>query len=224
LIKKIKPRYSNVTFIDNNIYSDPAYSRELFIALKPLKIRWSSQCSIDIAKNQETLKLARESGCDELLIGYEVSGGSSEKNQGGKFAMAQKYLEYTNIIKKAGINIKGHFIFGFDSDDFKTLLQLWKFCFSIMPQFTIISMLTPLPGSGVYRDMLAQDRIINLNWRSYALNRLVVRHPHMDPTVVSFLFPLIQYLFLATTSFFGLILFVIFLFFPHYGVVCSFFR
>jgi len=213
LIKKIKPSYNSVSFIDNNIYSDPGYAKELFLALKPLKIKWNSQCTIDIAKNQETLKLARESGCNGLLFGYEVSGGSLEKNQGGKFAMAHKYREYTQIIKKQGIRIKGHFIFGFDSDNFKSLFQLWKFCFSIMPKFTIVSLLTPLPGSVLYQEMLAQDRIINLNWRNYAMNRMVFRHPQMDHHLASFFFPLLQPLFMMTTSTLGFILLAIVLVF-----------
>ena len=224
LIKKVKCEHSHVIFIDNNIYSDPAYARELFMALKPLKIKWHSQCTIDIAKNQETLRLARESGCAGLLFGYEVSGESFEKKQGGKFGMAQKYREYTQIIKKAGISIKGHFIFGFDSDNLKSLFQLWKFCFSIMPQFTALSLLTPLPGSGVYQDMLREDRIINLNWRSYGLIRMVVRHPQMNHTAVSFFFPLIRAFFLLTTSSIGILFSIVVLFFPRYGLVDSFFR
>jgi radical SAM superfamily enzyme YgiQ (UPF0313 family) len=191
-------------FIDNNIYSDPGYVKELFTALRPLRIKWNSACTIDIAKNQETLKVVRESGCDMLLIGYEVSGGSFERNQGGKFAMAQKYIEYTNVLKKAGIKIKGGFIFGFDSDSVKTLFQLWQFCFSVMPWITSLSVLTPLPGSGVYRDMLAQNRIINLNWRSYTATReLVIRHPQLDHKLVTFFFPLIQVFFFLTTSSLG---------------------
>lgn len=224
LIKKIKPHVSQVVFLDNNIYADPGYAKELFVALKPLKMKWQGSCTIDIAKNRETLKLARESGCVGLLFGYEISGASPEKSQGGKFAMANKYIEYTKIVKKEGINIKGHFIFGFDSDNLKALFQLWKFCFSIMPLFTIVSMLTPFPGSELYRDMLTQNRIISLNWRNYGLSRMIVRHPHMNPAVVSFFFPVILSFFLMTTSTGGLLILVIFLFFPHYGMVYSFFK
>jgi len=206
LIKKIKPYYHSIGFIDNNIYANPGYAKELFLALKPLKIKWQSYCSIDIAQNRETLKLAGESGCTGLTFGYETSGESLEKNQGGKFALAQKYLEYTKIIKKAGIEIKGHFIFGFDSDNLKTLLALWKFCFSLMLHFSVISLLTPLPGSRLYRDMLIQNRIINLNWRNYAVNKLVLSHPQMNSRLVSFLFPLIQTLFNLTASISGLLM------------------
>jgi radical SAM superfamily enzyme YgiQ (UPF0313 family) len=200
LIQKIKHKYKNFIFIDNNIYSDPAYAKELFQALIPLKVKWRTQCTIDIAKNTETLALAKASGCDGFLFGYEIFGGSLEKQQGGKFAMSQNYIRYTKIIKEMGITIKAHFIFGFDSDNFWNLPRLWKFCFNIWPNWTIISMLTPLPGSRVYHDMLEENRILNLNWRNYAMNDLVVRHPHMNSQVASFLFPYIRTFFLLTTS------------------------
>ena len=217
LIKKIKPRYPQVTFVDNNIYSDPGYAKELFIALKPLKIKWKSFCSIDIAKNQETLKLAKESGCVGLAFGYEISGESLEKNQGGKFGMTRKYIEYTKAIKKAGIKVQGSFIFGFDSDELKTLLDLWKFSFSMRPNLTSITLLTPLPGSGVYADMLAQDRIINLNWRNYNFRKFVIRHPHINPALVSFFFPLIQVFFLITTFWGSFIFLAVILLFAYAG-------
>jgi len=209
LVKKLKPHYPLIKFIDNNIYSDPGYAKELFVALKPLNIKWKSACTIDIAKNEETLKLARESGCDGLFFGYEVSGGSLEKNQGGKFAMAQKYVEYTQIIKKSGIKIAGSFIFGFDSDNLRSFFQL-----SVMPDVSHVAMLTPLPGSVLFREMLTKDRIINMNWRSHDYNRLVVRHPNMDHRWVSFLFPALRIFFLVTTNFSGLMVLVIILFLP----------
>lgn len=212
LLKKIRPRYRHIVFIDNNIYADPSHAKELFAALKPLKIKWHSACSIDIAANPETLKQARESGCDVLFFGYEIFNGSAEENQGGKFAMTKKYIEYTRLVKKTGIAIKAGFIFGFDSDNLKTLFSLWKFCFSLMPRYTSLSVLTPLPGSGVYRDMLAQNRIISLNWRSYTgTSKLVVSHPQLNTTLLSFFFPWIQMFFLMTTSSFGLMFWVFFL-------------
>ena len=110
----------------------------------PLKIKWRSQSTIDIAKNTETLTLAKESGCHEFLFGYEIFGGSLEKKQGGKFAMAESFIRYSKIIRQAGINIKAHFIFGFDSDRYRNLGRFWKFCFDIAPKWTVLSMLSPL--------------------------------------------------------------------------------
>ncbi len=201
LINKVKKKYSQIAFLDNNIYNDPSYAVELFTALKPLDIKWQSFSTIDIAKNEKTLQLAKRGGCEMLVFGYEISGDSVEKKQKGKFAMAERYINYTQTIKKAGIKVKGNFIFGFDSDDILHLLRLWWFAFRLNPNMMSISVLTPIPGSKLYYDMLKAQRIINLNWKKYAALDLVIKHPHLNNKLISFLFfPLISLIFLLTTN------------------------
>ncbi|OGX08498.1 MAG: hypothetical protein A2Z88_11155 [Omnitrophica WOR_2 bacterium GWA2_47_8] len=203
LIEKVTPFYRDINIIDNNIYSNPAYARELFKALKPLNIRWSTASTIDIVKNEETLKLAKESGCKMFLFGYEIFGGSLETKQRGKFALSDHYIEFTKKIKEAGIKIKGTFIFGFDSDNFGNLFKLWRFCFSIYPYFTNLGILTPLPGSRLYHQMLDENRTTNLNWRNYDCHQLVFKHNNLRNSLVQKSLPFIKYFFLLTTSQFG---------------------
>ena len=138
--------------------------------------------------------------------------------------MAEKYVEYTKIIKKSGIKVSGAFIFGFDSDNLKSFLQLWKFCFSIMPVSSHLGLLTPFPGSGLYRDMLRQNRIINLNWRKYNAGEMVFDHPYLNPKWVSFFFPLFRIFFFLTTSWSGFMLLLILISLPQYRMVDHFFR
>ena len=206
LIKKVKSKYRSVSFIDNNIYNDPAYAKELFKALKLLNIKWATQCTIDIAKNDEVLRLAKDSGCYSFLIGFEISDSSLEKQEGGKLAMATKYRQYAKKIQDLGIRIKAHFIFGFESDNFKGLWNFWKFCFSIRPFITIMSILTPFPGSKVYDDMIKEDCISNLNWRHYGAQSLVFKHKKMNNFLLARLWPAIYLLFFFTTSKVGYIL------------------
>ena len=201
LIKKMKRKYRIFTFLDNNIYNDPSYARALFKALRPLKIKWGSFCTIDIAKNDEVLKLAKESGCQVLTFGYEISESSNEKDKGGKFAMARKYLEFTRQVKKAGIRVKGNFVFGFDSDKWKSLFILWKFCFQVNPLLTGITLLTPLPGTRVYEDMLRENRILNLNWHDYGSYKFVFKHKYFNNVwMTRFFSPCIPLFFMLTTS------------------------
>lgn len=209
LIEKIKHKYKRILFIDNNIYSDPAYTKELFHALKPLNVKWSTQCTLDIAKNDELLKLAKESGCEGLLIGFEISENSLEKQAGGKLGMAQKYREYAKKIKDMGIGIKAHFIFGFESDKLKDLINFWKFCFSIQPYVSAMSILTPFPGTKVYHDMTKEDCVSNLNWKNYGCQVMVFEHKRMNSRLLAALWPGIYVTFLLTTSRAGYILLLI---------------
>jgi|GEM_PF-563065 len=210
LIKKIAPnKFTVLLFIDNNIFADPEYARELFTALIPLKISWATQCSVDIAQDTELLNLARKSGCTQLLFGYEVTGSSNEKDQVEKFALAEQYQDLTRKVKKAGIMIKAHFIVGFESDTYRSLVTMWKQCFAIMPFCTILSVLTPLPGSQFFYKMLKEDRIANYNWRNYGLDSLVFRHATYRNKLFNFFFPIIYVFFLYTTCSLGLIAFFI---------------
>ena len=205
LIQAINPRRGQILlFLDNNIISDREYAKQLFEALIPLNVSWVSQCSIDIAKDEELMNLAKKSGCAQLLVGYEITGYSVERHKKGKFSLADQYIALTKKLKRLGISVKAHFIFGFDSDSFRTMWDMWKFCFQLMPYITVISVLTPLPGSQLFNRMLKEDRITNYNWRYYGLNNLVFRHPNFNHTAFQFAFPLLLILCLTTTCTFGL--------------------
>jgi hypothetical protein len=209
LIKRLQAKYKVITFIDNNIYSDPAYAKQLFTAIKPLKIKWIANCSIDIAANEPVLKLARESGCQALLVGYEISNYSLEKAQGEKFALAERYVELTKRIHKTGIRVEGHFIIGFDSDRPQDLLKYWRCCFRIFPHWTSLSVLTPLPGTRLYRELLEEERILNLNWRNYSCYWPVFQAKHFSHTLLSWLHPALFFIFLFTTCRAGMFLLLI---------------
>lgn len=206
LLKIVRKKYRTVEFIDNNIYNDPAYARDLFEAIKPLNIKWVTQCTIDIAKNTQTLELARDSGCKQFLIGFEITQGESDKTLGGKFTMGGKYLEYARRIKEAGIRIKAHFIFGFESDSFRNILKMWKFCMNLNPYFTVFSLMSPLPGSHQYYQTLKENRITNLNWMYYDAQNLVFKHQKMNGIAMLIVYQFIRVTFFLTTSNFGRIL------------------
>ena len=53
-------RPSRVFFTDDNIVGNPAYARELFTALKPLKLRWACQMSTRIINHPDLIELAGE--------------------------------------------------------------------------------------------------------------------------------------------------------------------
>ena len=203
LIEKIRHRYRRIHFIDNNIYNNPAYTKDLFKALIPLKIKWVTFATLDIAKNDEILNLAKESGCENLAIGYDQVVGDSDDPKDGKMNMRANYLKYTKKIKKAGISIRANYIFGWEKDTFANLPKLWNFCFQLRPYITSLTMLTPFPGTKFYDDIIKENRIINLNWAKYTAQRLVFEPKQMDSRILAVLYPILPYFFLGTTCTLG---------------------
>lgn len=60
-----------IFFVDDNFTSHTDRAKDLMRQLAPLKIKWVSQASIHAAHDEEFLRLAKESGCQGLLVGLE---------------------------------------------------------------------------------------------------------------------------------------------------------
>ncbi|MFH0754722.1 MAG: radical SAM protein [Candidatus Omnitrophota bacterium] len=201
LVKHISKERRAVSFIDNNLYIDPVYAKNLFRALIPLKIQWAGDVSIDITKDEEAMALLKKSGCHTLLIGFEITPFSKEAVQGGKYVYVDDYIKLARKIQKMGIRIKAHFIFGFPGDNWKTLAQIWLFCFKLSPTVTALSFLTPLPGSKFLDDAIKDESVINLNWSNYDIYQQVSTHPKMGQAfILKRCFIMIMFFFFLTTS------------------------
>src|SRR4029078_13582655 len=62
---------NRILFLDDNPIAHPEKAKELFRAMIPLKVKWASQSTINMARDPELLDLAARSGCVSLSIGLE---------------------------------------------------------------------------------------------------------------------------------------------------------
>jgi radical SAM superfamily enzyme YgiQ (UPF0313 family) len=154
-------------FLDDNIVGNPQYSKELFRALIPLKIKWVGQCSVTIAKDNELLKLAAASGCVDLFIGFESLIPSNLTAVGKKINTVD---EYETIIKKlhnANIGVHGFFIFGLDGDDADSFKRTVYFAQKARLESAQFDILTPYHGTAIFESLDKEGRILNKDWSQY---------------------------------------------------------
>ncbi|MBI5887033.1 MAG: B12-binding domain-containing radical SAM protein [Deltaproteobacteria bacterium] len=162
-------------FMDDNIVGRAKYAKELFTKLIPLGVRWGSQASITMAKDDELLRLYAKSGGKYAFIGLEsLSQKNLDKMHKG-WNSAKGFKESIAKIHDAGINIVGSFVFGLDDDDptvFKTTLDFIMETKLDAAQFHI---LTPLPGTVTYGVLEREGRIIDRDWAKYHTGEVVFR-------------------------------------------------
>lgn len=178
-IKTIKSKF--IEFYDPNIAKDPEYLRKLCEAMIPLKKKWVAPATIDLADNEELLKLVEKSGCKSILIGFESVNQDTLKEIFKGFNTVEKYQEAVKKFHKAGITVAGSFVFGFDSDTkdvFKQTLDFINKAHIDMPRFTIN---TPFPGTPFYEKMKRENRIIENNWSMYDCSHVVIKPKNMTP-------------------------------------------
>src|SRR3989338_4992818 len=104
-----------IIIVDDNLGTDIERTKELFRALIPLKIRWASQMSINLALDKELINLAAKSGCIFLLIGFESLNKENLRKMNKKINtnLSNNRIALNNI-RKAGIMIYGTFVFGYE--------------------------------------------------------------------------------------------------------------
>lgn len=156
-----------IVFLDNNIVGNPGFAKELFRALIPYKIKWVSQASVTIAKDEELMQLAADSGCLSLFIGFESMSPTSLASVGKKINVVDNYEDVINRIHGHGIGIHGFFIFGFDSEEESVFKHTVNFAQKMRLETAQFDYLTPYPGTAFGDSMDKAGRILSKDWTRY---------------------------------------------------------
>lgn len=172
--KKSGSKY--IAFIDDNIGVDFNYCKELWTALIPEKIIWISQCSLHIAKDDEMLKLAYESGCRILSFGVETINEKSLEQIEKEWNEPSKYEEAFKKIKSHGIEISTEMIVGLDGDDESVFDRTFNFIMKNKIALPRMYILTPVPGTPMYKQLEAENRIFDFDIVKY-VGGSAVFHP-----------------------------------------------
>jgi len=167
---------------DDNIAGDIEYAKALFRALTPQRKWWSSQASIHAAKDDEFLELAARSGCKQLFIGLESVSQASLNEVSKAFNHVDEYARAIERIHSHGISVQAGIVFGFDHDTEEVFEETLDFLEASGVQNATFNILTPFPGTRLYKRLDAEGRILTRDWSKYNGRADVVFQPrHMSP-------------------------------------------
>lgn len=158
-------------FVDDNLIADRDYARDLFQALRPLRKRWISQATLDIADDHELVKLAAEAGCVGLFVGIESFSEASLQQVDKGFNKVNEYRKKVQVLHAHGIGIEAGIVFGFDKDDAGVFRRTLKLLDDLEIDMVQVSVLTPLPGTPYHETV--RDRIFDRNWSHYDFHHVV---------------------------------------------------
>jgi len=152
-------------FVDDNIGMDMERFRELLKALIPLKIRWSAQVSIHIAKDESILELMRRSGCMLVLIGFESLNPDILNMMGKRVnSIHIDYDKYLALFRKHKIAIYGTFVFGYPGESENSFKKTLEFVRKQKMFFAAINHLVPFPGTSLYSRLKKEGKLLFDAW------------------------------------------------------------
>jgi radical SAM superfamily enzyme YgiQ (UPF0313 family) len=183
IVSEIASRESRkIFFLDDNIMGDAKFAKELFTSLLDLKIHWwVGQASISAAKDTALLKLAQKSGCVGLFIGVESVSSGNLKRLRKAPDNAEEFRQAINIIRDSGILFHASLVFGFDDDDKTIFERTLEFLDKSRITSATFNILTPYPGTAIFRRFEKEGRLLSRNWQDYNHRTVVFRPKNMSP-------------------------------------------
>lgn len=168
-------------FIDNNLGSRPEYLRRLCRALRPLERIWSAAVSIDVTDDPSLVREMALAGCTGVFVGFESLTDANLEHARKKTPRAEDYARRVELLHSCGIQVNGSFVLGFDHDRPDVFERTAEWVETNRLECATFHILTPYPGTPLFREMEAEDRLLHRDWSRYDTAHVVFRPKHMSP-------------------------------------------
>lgn len=165
--------------LDDNILGDPERAKPILKGMAGMGLRWGGQASLLFAEDPELVRLLARSGCIGIFVGLESVSGryANHPKTGSRYSQA----DLIKRVRDAGIVLEASMIFGFDDHDegvFESTIRYLEECRPSIPTFHI---LTPYPGTALFRQFDQDGRLLHKDWQRYDHNQVVFRPKLMSP-------------------------------------------
>ena len=177
-IKKIPQK--TIMFYDNSLTVNPEYTKKFFKKMIGLKKHFFCNGNVDVlAEDLEFVKLSKKAGCVSWLIGFESVNQETVDAVGKKTNKIEYYKKAVNNIHKNKMAVIGDFIFGFDTDKLSVFDETMKVIKELKIDVADFCVLTPFPGTPLYKQLEKQGRLLTKNWSEYTLKNVVFQPKNM---------------------------------------------
>ncbi len=160
---KIKYGINHITFLDDDLFLNAKRAYSLFgqFITKGLDITWDATNGIiasAVAKNPELIEIAANSGCIGMYFGIE-SGNPEILRSVHKPSTVDDCLAVGSILNKySQIFTRGFLIIGFPGETVKQINDTINLAINMALDWYTVSMLTPLPATEIYEDIIMSDK------------------------------------------------------------------
>jgi radical SAM superfamily enzyme YgiQ (UPF0313 family) len=159
---------SRIFFCDDNFYGDPRYAKELLTKLIPVNnsferpIGYISQFTVNIAKDDEMMRLLSEANFLQMYVGIETPRKASLMEVNKVQNTRGDLAEDVRKIQSYGVLVTALMMVGFDNDDDTIFDELFDFLRDAGITYFRLHALHAYPGTPQTARLLQEGRVLDL--------------------------------------------------------------
>jgi radical SAM superfamily enzyme YgiQ (UPF0313 family) len=162
-------------FLDDHLLGNQKFSTALFEGMKGMNRVFQGASTIDAILRGDLIEKAAEAGMRSVFVGFETLSNSNLEQSNKKQNIGKDYKEAINRLHSLGIMINGSFVFGLDEDKKDVFKRTVDWAVESGLTTSTFHILTPYPGTALYKSMVQQGRILHNNWDQYDTRQVVYK-------------------------------------------------
>lgn len=157
-----------IPFVDDNLNANrKCLRRDLLPALEEWRrnrrgVSFSAQVTIDLADDEELMRMMVRAGFDTVFIGIETLDDANLAECNKRQNRNRDLLEDVKRIQRAGLEVQGGFIVGFDHDTPSVFERLSEFIQKSGIATAMVGLLQAPVGTDLYERLKREGRISDL--------------------------------------------------------------
>jgi radical SAM superfamily enzyme YgiQ (UPF0313 family) len=168
-------------FLDDHLLGNPRFARDLFRGMRGMGRVFQGAATVDSILRDDVIEEAAAAGLRSLFVGFETLSSASLAGAGKRQNLNRSYREVVRRLDSLGIMINGSFVFGLDGDNRDVFARTVDWAVQSGLTTSTFHILTPYPGTALFTEMEAQNRIATRNWDLYDTRNVVYRPTSMTP-------------------------------------------
>ncbi|WP_203258988.1 B12-binding domain-containing radical SAM protein [Hyunsoonleella ulvae] len=167
-------------FLDDHLLGNAKFASELFEGMKGMNRVFQGASTVDAILRGSLIEKAAEAGLRSVFVGFETFSPQNLKQSNKKQNLKKDYEAAVKRLHSLGIMINGSFVFGLDEDDKDVFKRTVDWGIQNAITTSTYHVLTPYPGTKLFKDMEDQNRIITKNWDLYDTRHVVYKTTNLS--------------------------------------------
>jgi radical SAM superfamily enzyme YgiQ (UPF0313 family) len=163
-------------FLDDHLLGNPHFAGALFEGMRGMNRLWQAAGTVQSVLKSGLLEKAVASGLRSLFVGFETLNPTNLMKQHKYQNLNRDYSAAIRRLHDLGVMVNASFVFGMDDDDERVFDRTVEWAIQQGIETATFHILTPYPGTALYKRMQAEGRMSTSNWDFYD-TRHTVFHP-----------------------------------------------
>lgn len=176
-IARLKGRH--LYFLDDHLFGNPQFASDVFDGMRGMNRVFQGAATVRSVLEGDLIEKAAAAGLRSLFVGFETFSAENLKQSNKSQNLKLDYERAAKRLHELGIMINGSFVFGLDDDDKDVFKRTVDWGVNNSLTTATYHILTPYPGTNLYRSMSASKRISSNNWDLYDTRHVVYQAKRM---------------------------------------------